>query len=139
MTTYLYTEKGRSPRTIILAGLLGALAGFILPGASLTLTVIGVVFAGMGISGVCGLVKGETWSIRIQDNVLSWSYARWPESSGSVDLNTVRCIAVSDRPSRLSFTFGDGTTQTIQLIGNSGRLRECLRDSLPQVKVEDSQ
>lgn len=136
ITTYLYAGKGRALRAIVVAAFLGTLAASFLWAASPASIVIEVISAVLGFGGLYALLKSEAWSIRIQDNVLSWSYGPWPRSSGSVDLNTERRIVVSDYCGKLSFTFRDGTTRTIRLIGGSDRLQKDLRDSLSHLKVE---
>ncbi|MDY6866370.1 MAG: hypothetical protein SVT56_00455, partial [Chloroflexota bacterium] len=31
-------------------------------------------------------LKGDIWTIRIDEKILSWSYPRWPKSTGQIDL-----------------------------------------------------
>ena len=97
---------------------------------------IGVVLVVFVISGVYAFLKGETWSICVQDGVLSWSYARWPMSNGSVDLRAARKVVVNDCSSTLLFTFADGTSRSIKLLGSGGRFRDYLKTAFPNIELE---
>jgi hypothetical protein len=136
MTPYLYAEKGRSFRTVFITAFVALLACLFFLVASPVSTVIGAILVVLAISGVYAFLRGETWNISVNDAILSWSYARWPKSSGSIDLSTVRHVVVNDSSSTLSFTFEDGSTRKIKLIGYAGRFRDYLKARFPNITVE---
>ena len=99
-------------------------------------TVVGVFLVVLVVSGIYAFLKGEIWSMTIEDGVLSWSYARWPKSSGRIDLSTVRAVVVDDCSSTLAFTFLDASTRKIKLIGYGGRVRDYLAAHFPHIRIE---
>ncbi|HZQ46466.1 MAG TPA: hypothetical protein VFC07_05600 [Verrucomicrobiae bacterium] len=87
-------------------------------------------------SGVYSFLRSEEWHIKIHNGILTWSYARWPKSAGSIDLRTVCGIVVSDCSSTLSFSFQDGTSRKIKFIGSGARIRDCLKENFPSIALE---
>ncbi len=136
MKPYLYAQKGRSLFSAFLSGFLAVLALLCFLGGQTLTTVIGIVLGVLTISGVWAFVNGEAWVIRVENGVLSWSYARWPKSSGSVDLSRVRGVVVNDCAHLLSFTLEDGSRQEVKLIGDAGGLRDYLKASFPNIRLE---
>jgi hypothetical protein len=133
---YSYTQKGRSPVTVLLTSLVAAIAIVFFLTRDPVFKIIGVLLVALVISGTYAFLKGETWTMSIADGVLSWSYARWPRSSGRIDLTAVSGVVVDDCSSTLAFTFSDGSTRKIMLIGHATRLRDYLAAHFPQVRVE---
>lgn len=133
---YHYTQNGRSLYTILITGGVSALAVLFLVLPSPIFTVLGIGLIILACSGIYAFVKGETWSMRVEDGVLSWSYARWPKSFGRIDLSSVRHVVVNDRSSSLLFTFLDGSSRKIKLIGYAGRFRDYLVAHYPSITVE---
>lgn len=130
---YFYSQKGRSSYGALATVFAAVLAALFLASH---IWVIGVPLALLAISGIYAFTKGETWNISVTDSVLAWSYARWPNSSGRIDLNLVRTVTVNDCSSRLSFTFTDGSVRTIKLVGNAHHFRNYLLAHFPNLKVE---
>jgi len=90
----------------------------------------------IALSGLYACLKGETWSMTVENGFLSWSYERWPRSSGRIDLAAVRSVVVNDCSSALVFAFADGSTRKIKLIGYGAKLRDYLVAQHPQITVE---
>ena len=133
---YAYTQRGRGIYSIFGIAFTAFLAvGFFLIQKPVGV-VIGLILSFFAGSGIYAFFKGETWSIRIEDGFLSWSYARWPKSSGRIDLSTVRAVVVNDCSSRVTFTFSDNRTRKIKLVGPAGRIRDYLVAHFPDIKVE---
>jgi len=133
---YSYTQSGRGLYSIFVI----ALAAFLAVGFFLTQSFFGIaigVFLSVFLcSGLYAFFKGETWSMRIEDGFLTWSYARWPRSSGRIDLSTVRAVVVDDCSNRLLFTFSDNSIRKIKLVGHAGSIRDYLVAHFPHIKVE---
>jgi hypothetical protein len=136
MTDYRYTQKGRSLSTVMITAFVAVLAALFFLTHNLIFTVIAVVLVVFVISGLYALLKGEMWSVWVQDGVLGWSYARWPRSHGSVDLRNARRIVVNDCSSTLLFTFEDGTSRKIKLVGSGSRFRDYLKTAFPNIELE---
>lgn len=136
MTDYRQTQKGRSLSAALVIVFVAGLAVFFILTKDPIFTVIGVFLGVLVLSGLYAFLKGETWSICVQDGVLSWSYARWPKSQGSVDLRTTRKIVVDDCSSTALFAFADGTSRKIKLIGSAGRFRDYLKAAFPNIELE---
>ena len=133
---YHYKHKGRGAYAVLVAGFVAALAIFFFLLGDPVFTVIGIFLVGLVFSGIYAFVKGETWSISVDKGILTWAYARWPKSSGRIDLSTVRHVVVDDSSSSLLLTFLDGSTQRIKLIGIASQFRDYLVAQLPHIKVE---
>ena len=133
---YHYTQKGRGLYSMIKTGFAAVLAALFFFTRDPIFTAVGVFLIVLVFSGIYAFIKGETWSMTIEDGVLSWSYARWPKSSGRIDLSTVRAVVVDDCSSNLVFTFLDGSTRKIKFFGYGSRLRDYLVLHFPHVRVE---
>ena len=136
MTDYQYTQKGRSLSTAIVTAFVAVLAALFLLTQNLIFTVIGVFLVALVLSGVYAFLKGETWSFSVQNGILTWSYDRWPKSHGSIDLRVARRVVVNDCSSTLLFTFNDGTSRKIKLLGNGSRFRDYLKSAFPNIELE---
>src|SRR5437660_8149141 len=126
LSPYLYTQKARSPYVVLVTGFAAFLAVLFFVSRDPFFALFGIFLVVLVFSGIYGSLKGETWSMSVEDGILSWSYARWPKSSGQIDLRTVRDVVVDDCSSTLSFTFLDGSTRKIKLIGHASRFRDYL-------------
>lgn len=135
MPEYCHTEKGRSPATIVWTTLVGVLAlGMFFSGP--VFAVIGVFFAFLALSGVYAFLKGEQWSIRVEDGVFHWSLDRWPKSRGSIDLAGVSRIVVDDRVGKVLFVFNDGSSRKVRFVGLGSALFSYLKSQFPAITME---
>lgn len=105
---YSYTQRGRSVLTVLLVGLMAALAVVCCLSGNLVCIVVGVLLAFLAGSGIYAFLKGETWRISIEDGVLRWDYSRWPKTSGRIALGTVRRMVIDDCSSAITMTLADG-------------------------------
>ena len=135
-TLYTYTQKGRSVYTVLVVGFVAILAVLFFLSRDPVFTAISVFFVVLVCSGIFTFLKGETWSMSIQDGVLSWAYARWPKSSGRIELSAVRAIVIDDCSCALTITFADGSSQKTKLVGYGSRLRDYLATHHPQIAIE---
>ena len=133
---YLYTQKGRSLYTVFIIGFVAALAVLFFVPRDPIFTVIAIFLVVLVFSGIYAFLNGETWSMSVEDGVLTWSYPRWPKSSGRIDLSSVCHVVVDDCSSSLSFKFLDGSTRKIKLIGHASRFRDYLAAHFTSVRVE---
>jgi hypothetical protein len=133
---YAYTQKGRSVYSVLVVGFIAALAVLFFLSHDPIFTAIGVFFVVLVCSGIFTFLKGEVWSMSIQDGVLSWAYARWPKSSGRIELSSVRAIVIDDCSSALTITFADGSSQKTKLVGYGNRLRDYLASHYPQIVIK---
>jgi hypothetical protein len=121
---------------VLVTGFVAALAVLFLLLRDPIFKVLGVLLIVLVFSGIYAFAKGETWSMSVEKGILTWDYARWPKSSGRVDMSTVRQVVVDDSSSSLLLTFLDGSTRRIKLIGVASQLRDYLVAQCPQVRVE---
>lgn len=98
--------------------------------------VVGVFLWFLVLSCLYAIIKGETWSISIQDGVLSWSYPRWPKSAGRIELSSVRHLVVDDASDWLRFTFRNGKTQPVQLWAPGRQLHDFVQANFPTITLE---
>jgi hypothetical protein len=133
---YSYTHNGCSVYSVLVVGFVAALAVLFFLSHDPVFTAIGVLFVGLVCSGIFAFLKREVWSISIQDGVLSWDYARWPKSSGRIELSSVRAIVIDDCSSALTIIFADGSSRKTKLVGYGSRLRDYLACHYPQIAVE---
>lgn len=132
---YNYTQKGRSLSTILVTGLCAILAFSFLIIPYPIPKLIGAFLVVFVFSGFYAFSKGEVWSMSVEDGILSWSYARWPKSSGNIDSSTVCYLLVDDCSSNLSITFLDGSSRKIKLIGHARRFRDYAVSHFPHITV----
>ncbi|MGC3991685.1 MAG: hypothetical protein QM796_18740 [Chthoniobacteraceae bacterium] len=133
---FTYVQKGRSVSMVMITLFVTAMAAIFFLTRDVVFMVLGVAFCGLALSGFYAFIKGETWSLQIEDGLFSWSYARWPRSSGTINLQEVLEVVVDDCSSRLTFTFPDGRRQKIHLIGNAAGLRNYLVANYPHLRVK---
>ncbi len=133
---YRYTQKARGLYAMVAAAFAAVLATLFIFTRDPVFTVVGVFLVVLVLSGIYAFLKSETWSMTIEDGVLSWSYARWPKSSGRIDLSAVRAVVVDDCSNTLAFTFLDGSTRKIKLIGYGSQFRDYVTAHFPHVSVE---
>ncbi|MFA6546970.1 MAG: hypothetical protein WCS99_21315 [Limisphaerales bacterium] len=134
--SYSYEQKGRSVYTVLVVGFVAVLAALFFFSHDPVFTTISAVLVILVCSGIFAFLRGETWSMSIEDGVLSWAYARWPKSSGRISLSTVRAIVIDDCSSSLTITFSDGSTRKVRLVGHASRLRDYLMAHHPEIAVE---
>ena len=133
---YFYTQKGRSVYALATTGLAAALGFAFFLTRDTVFIIAGVFMMVLVASGIFAFVKGETWSMIIENGVLSWSYARWPKSEGQIDLSTVSSIVIYDSGSTLELSFAAGVSRKIKLIGYGAKLRDYLVRNYPHIDVK---
>lgn len=134
--SYSYTQKARGFYSLFAAGFAVLLAVLFFLTRDLVFVVGGVFLTLLVFSGIYAFFKDETWNMSIAGGVLSWSYARWPKSSGRIELSTVRAIVVDDCSSTLTILFTDDSSRKIKLLGHASRLRDYLAAHYPHIVVE---
>lgn len=134
--SYSYTQKARGLYAVLATGFAALLAVLFIFTRSPVFVACGTLLALLVISGIYAFFKGETWSMRIEDGMLSWAYARWPKSSGTIELSTVCTVVVNDWGSTIEFTFSDGSSRRLKLIGHAAKLRDYLVAHYPHINVK---
>ena len=134
--TYIYTQKGRSLFTVLVSAFVAILAILFFASRNPVFAVMGVFFAVLVFSGIYSFLKGETWRLSVEGGILTWSYARGRSQPGALIWETSAGFVVNDCSSSLLFTFLDGSTRKIRLIGPGTRFRDYLVAHFPHINVE---
>lgn len=135
-SSYTNIQKGRGFYSVFATGFTAALAVLFILTYHPIFSSIGIFLAMLAFSGIYAFLKGETWSMSIEDGVLIWSYPRWPKSSGRIDLITVSAVVVDDCSSTLELSVSDGSSRKIKLIGHAAKLRDYLLTHYPHINVK---
>jgi len=134
MKTYQCTQSGRSILSVSSTVLVGLLAiGFALSDSLFLLAPILGFFA---LSGIYSFVKNEKWKIEVIGRILSWHYPRWPQSTGSINLDEVKHIIVNDCSSCLSITTNTNQEQKIKFCGCGADFQNYLNENFPSISTE---
>jgi hypothetical protein len=134
-SSYTCTQKARGLLMVFAAIFAALLCILFILTRNVVGVTAGVALAVFAFACIYAFVKGDTWSMSIEDGVLNWSYTRWPKSSGRIDLGTVRAAVVNDCGSILEITFADGSSQRLRLFGYAAKLRDYLVTNYPHIKV----
>jgi hypothetical protein len=135
-STYRISQNGRDAYPILATAFTAALALTFLFISHWSMKALGAGLVFFALSGAYAFLKGEKWTLGIENGVFSWSYDRWPKSTGRIDLKTVSCVVVDDCSGAVLFTFKDGQTRKVKLLGRGEPLKDYLRQHFPTVAVE---
>lgn len=135
---YIAAISGRGRLSIMGTVFVGSLTvfSFVVAFQEPVLALFGQLFGFFALSGIYSILKDEKWSIVLEDGVFTWSYPRWPKSSGHFHLRDVRHLEVSESSGKLTATFQDGTTLKVRFVGSGARLYDYVRRYYPDLSVE---
>jgi hypothetical protein len=134
---FAYTQSGRNALPLFLTAFFALLAAICVITDEPLLWVIAAFLLCLALSGLYSIIKGETWTVRIDGDSFIWSYARWPKSSGTIDLKTVRHLIIRDHGSTLTFIFDEGRIHDMKLMAaHPYQLRDYLAENFSRLSVE---
>ncbi len=83
-------------------------------------------------AGVVAFVRNEKWEIGIENDLIWWKSPRWPKSEGSIRVEEINVVALSDETTNGLAETRDGQSITIPHLEN---IAWFLRDRYPHIKV----
>lgn len=133
--TFTQQQGGRSLFTILTTVFVIFLALCFASTQELVFVVVSVFLGFLACSCLYTIGTNEVWKMTIERGFLSWSYPRWPRSSGCIDLDGVRSMLIDDGSGKVLIISDDDQSQTVRLIGYGFKLRDFIRSYFPHIII----
>jgi len=134
--TFVQKQGGRSFFTLFVSAVVVFLTIFFLYTGNLIFILFGLVLAFFSCSCFYTLIINELWIITINEGVFSWSFPRWPKSSGEVSMTDVEWMTIDDNSSKVNIGNSHATIASIHLCGHGYRLLNFMEEYYPRIDVE---
>jgi hypothetical protein len=135
MKNYKSVQRGRGANYIFGTIFVLFLAICFFLSKNIFFKIIGVL-TGIGfLRGVYSFLKNYEWILEINNNILSWSYPRWPKSNGCIDLDSAEGIVVKES-GKLIFRLKNGETKKIRMAAPGHAVHAYLEENFPNIELE---